>query len=385
MKVSKLDLRIILLWTALFQIHLPNEKIYYVYQFVVACILFMESLMEIRKKSNCLSLFLYPITIVISCIINRNTILYTQVARGFTSALLIVDVFLMIKRYEKKQGAKKLFYLLYKMSQLYAIINVLWIVALVGTGNLQKAALDETLFLGNKFSTAYMLLFYLMFFCIAWNGNRFFPKRWKKTLFAIQALGCIGLCSLIETATGVIAVVVFLLLILFGKRVICIIENPFIMVGVIIGSMLLIFGLSMILEVPFVQNIIINILHKDLGLTGRMELYTILYPLVLKSGFWGGGYGSYVATSLAYHGWYNAQNGLAEIILTYGFIGGVTFLILVFTSVANAMNKNVILYSAILVFVIVAVVEIPFNICFILLLSLLQVRCGNDGGVMEVA
>ena len=58
---------------------------------------------------------------------------------------------------------------------------------------------------------------------------------------------------------------------------------------------------------------------------------------------------------------------------------------MVFTSVANAMNKNVILYSTILVFVIVAVVEIPFNIGFILLLSLLQVRCGNDGGVMEVA
>ena len=289
MKVSKLDLRIILLWTALFQIHLPNEKIYYVYQFVVACILFMESLMEIKKKSNCLSLFLYPITIVISCIINRNTILYTQVARGFITALLIVDVFLMIKRYEKKQGAQKLFYLLYKVSQLYAIINVLWIVALVGTGNLRKAVLDETLFLGGKFSTAYMLLFYLMFFCIAWNGNRCFPKRWKKALFAIQALGCIGLCSLIETATGIIAVVAFLLLILFGKRVIRIIENPFIMVGVIIGSMFLIFGLSMILEIPFVQNIIINILHKDLGLTGRMELYTLLYPLVLKSGFWGGG------------------------------------------------------------------------------------------------
>lgn len=377
MKVSKLDLRIILLWIALFQFYLPNEKIYYVYQFAIACFIFIESLAEIRKRPNYLLILLYPLTIVISCIVNRNTILYTQVARGFTNALLIADVFLMIKRYEKKRGAKKLFGILYSMSKLYAIMNILWIIVLLVTGNLQKAVLDEFLFSRGKFPTAYILLFYLMFFCTAWNGNHYFSKRWKKALFIVQAIGCIGICVLIETSTGIIAIFAFLILTLFGKRLIRIIENPFVIVGVMIGSMFLIFGLSAILKFPFVQNIIVNVLHEDLSLTGRMELYTLLYPLVLKSGLWGGGFGSYVATTLAYHGWYNAQNGLAEIILTYGFVGGVTFLTLVFISVVGAMNKNIILYLAIFVFIIVAVVEIPFNSGFILLLSLLQVQYDN--------
>lgn len=374
MKVSKLDLRIILLWFALFQFYLPNEKIYYIYQFVIACFVFAESLGEIKGRSAYLLLFLYPLTIVISCIVNRNTILYTQVARGFANALLITDVFLMIKRYEKKRGAEKLLSVLYGMSKLYAIMSILWIIALIASGNLQKAVLEEFLFTRGKFSTAYILIFYLLFFCLAWNGNRCFPQKWKKKLFIVQAVGCIGVCALIETSTGIIAILAFLMLTLFGKRIIRIIENPFVIVGVIIGSMFSIFGLSAILQLSVVQKVIVNVLHEDLSLTGRMELYSLLYPLVLKSGLWGGGFGSYVAATLAYHGWYNAQNGLAEIILTYGFVGGFTFLTLVFASVIGSKNRNIMLYLAIFVFIIVAVVEIPFNSGFFLLLSLLQVK-----------
>ena len=145
----------------------------------------------------------------------------------------------------------------------------------------------------------------------------------------------------------------------------------------IIGSMLLIFCLKYILQLSFVQNIIVNVLHEDISLTGRMELYTLLGPLVLKSGLFGGGFGSYVAATLAYHGWYNAQNGLAEIILTYGFLGGISFLLLTFVLMYKAKNKNAALYSAIMVFIVVAIVEIPFNNSFILLLSLLQIQYSN--------
>lgn len=264
-------------------------------------------------------------------------------------------------------------------------MNVLWIIILIATGNLQKAVLNEFLFSRGKFPTAYIFLFYLMFFCMVWKGNRYFPKRWKKSLFIIQAIGCIGICILIETSTGIIATLLFLMLTLLGKNLIRIIENPFVIVGLIIASMFLVFGLSAILQLPFVQNIIVNVLHEDLSLTGRMELYNLLYPLVMKSGLWGGGFGSYVAATLAYHGWYNAQNGLAEIILKYGFVGGVTFLTLVFISVAGDKSKNIMLYLAIFVFIIVAIVEVPFNNGFIFLLSLLQVQYDNkvdfiDGG-----
>ena len=102
MKVSKYDLRIILLWFAIFQFYIPNEKIYYVYQAVVTGFIFLDSFEQIIKRPKYLLMFMYPLTIIISCIINRDTILYTQVFRGCIGALLIMDIFLVIKQYEKK-------------------------------------------------------------------------------------------------------------------------------------------------------------------------------------------------------------------------------------------------------------------------------------------
>lgn len=361
------------LWLAIFQFYIPNKKIYYVFQFAVALLLFIDSLPEIKRNSKYFLLFLYPLTIMISCIVNRDSITYTQVARGFTSALLMIDIFLLVGRYERRRWGEKLINTLYKMSKIYAIANVLWIIGLIAMGKLQDAVQNDFLFSRGKFPTAYVLLFYLMFFCMCWNGNRLVSVRFKKQVFMLAAVGCIGICSLIETATGILAILAFTVLVLFGGNIEKLIKNPIAILCLIISSMFFVFLLGEILQIELVQNFIVNILHEDLSLTGRMELYSLLFPLVMKSGLWGGGFGSYVAATLAYHGWYNAQNGLAEIILTYGFVGGITFLLLVFFSFVFAKNHGRLLYLTILVFVIVAIVEIPFNSSFILLLSLSQI------------
>ena len=71
----------------------------------------------------------------------------------------------------------------------------------------------------------------------------------------------------------------------------------------------MILALNAILALPIVQTLIVKILHEDIGLTGRMRLYTLLYSLFVKAGIFGNGFGSYVTTSLEYHGRANAQNG----------------------------------------------------------------------------
>lgn len=374
MRISTWDLRVAVLWFAIFQFYIPNEKIYYVFQFAVAVFLLVDSLPEIKRNSKYFLLFLYPLTIMISCIVNRDSIAYTQVVRGFTSAFLMIDIFLLVGRYERRRGAEKLICTLYKMSKIYAIANVVWIIGLIVIGKLQDAVLNEFLFSRGKFPTAYLLLFYLMFFCMCWNGNKFISAKFKKQVFIVTAICCMGICSLIETATGILAILAFTFFVIFGRCIEKLIKNPIAIIGLIISSMFFVFLLGELLQIELVQNFIVDILHEDLSLTGRMALYSLLFPLVLKSGLWGGGFGSYVAATLAYHGWYNAQNGLAEIILTYGFVGGITFLLLVFISFVLAKNHSRVLYLTVLVFVIVAIVEIPFNSGFVLLLSLSQIN-----------
>lgn len=371
-RINKMNLIMVLLWTGIFQFYIPNEKIYYIYDFFVAIIVFIISIFEIRKIPGKLFVLLYSLVIVASCLINRNTILYTQVMRGVTYAILILDIILYLHKYVRKYGTEKMFNILYRICRFYFLINIIWILVLEVTGKLEDAVQNEYLFLCGKFPTAYMMIFYLLFFMLAWPGNLIIKKKRKKIVFVLLVALCTSLCWLIETSTGVLAILLFGVLVLVPKneKVLKILCNPIVLCGTIIGSMMLIFSINMIVSSSFVKNLIINILHEDMTLTGRTQLYSMLYPLLMKAGAFGSGFGSYVTTQLGYHKWYNAQNGLAEIILTYGFAGGVTFLGFVFNSALY--NKKYIkpINAAILVFIIIAVVEIPFNLRFIFLISI---------------
>lgn len=362
----------ILLWCALFPFYLPIMEVYYVYQFIVAILILLYSFLEIGKLSGRFFLILYPIIVVISCLINNSTILITQVLRGITYALLMMDVFAFIHLFIRLRKSNNLIKLCYMMSKIYAFMNIVWILVLCISGNISDAVNDEFLFSRGKFSTAYIFLFNLLFFCLAWRGNVFFSKKYKKQILVLLSLGYICICAVIQTATGIIVITLFLVLILIPGNLLKIVGNPIVLILLIIESMILMLFLEVILSNPIFQNLVVNILHEDLTLTGRLQLYSLLPPLIMKSGFFGSGFGSYVAAKLAYHGWYNAQNGLVEIILTYGFLGAGSFLSMVYTSAVHGRVYLKPLNATIFIFCIVAIVEIPFGVNFVLLLSLLM-------------
>lgn len=379
-RINKLDIMIILLWCAIFPFYIPIKDLYYIYQLVVTIVIWLFCLSEIRRIPLIIFLWMYPITIIVSSIINRNTILYTQVVRGTTGALLMMGTFLIIHMYIRLKGTERLFAILYRMSKVYAVISILWVLGLIVIGKLGDAVQNEFLFLGGKFPTAYMLIFNLMLFLISWKGNKLLKSKYKKTIFFVLCLVDIIVCILIETATGVVAIALFFVFMILPGKILKIVNKPVVLIMLIVGSMVFISSINIIISLPIVQSLIVNVLHEDLSLTGRMQLYELLFPLMMKSGLWGGGYGSYVATRLGYHGWYNAQNGLAEIILTYGFLGAGSFLLMVFTVSLKSKEQIKPLNSALLVFIIIAIVEIPFNMSFVLLLALIMMsNCKNIG------
>ena len=176
-----------------------------------------------------------------------------------------------------------------------------------------------------------------------------------------------------KASTGIVAIAFFSISVLFLDKLIKIISNPVIAIIAMSISMGVIFALNAILALPIVQTLIVKILHEDLGLTGRMRLYTLLYSLFVKAGIFGNGFGSYVTTSLEYHGWANAQNGLAEIVLTYGWWGAISLLAIVFNRLRQRKVELAPLNAALLTFIMVAVVEIPYDAKFILLIMLFGV------------
>lgn len=372
MRINKMNLMVILLWIAIFPFYTRNEKIFYIYQFVVAIVIAISTISELKNIPGKFFLCFYPIVIVVSCVLNRSIILYTQVFRGGTLALLILDIFLLLHKYIRTRSGLSLFNIFYRLSSLYVIINILWVFALVLTGGINDAIQNNFLFSKSKFTVAYTCVFFLMFYCIVWSGNKLFPGKYKKTIFILLSLICIALCMMVQTATGAIALALFMILMLVPRKILKRINNPVILIALILASMWIIFSLSLVVSLPPVQRLITNVFHKDLTLTGRLHIYELLSPLLFRSGFLGSGFGSYVAQSLGEHGWYNAQNGLAETILTYGFLGAGSFLILVFISSYYSKGCVEPINAAILVFIIVAIVEIPFTERFAFLLALLM-------------
>ena len=219
-KINLLDTLLILFWIAIVGIYVPNPSIYYIYQGIITIIVFLISISEIKNLFLQGEILILSGIIVISCILNRNQILYTQVIRGIVYGLLIVDMFIFLKKYIKIRGAYKLIENFYKISKVYFVINLIWIFILLISGNLIECIQNEKLFLGGKFPTVYSFIFYLMFFCMYWSGNKVFPFLMKKKLFLFISIICIWMSYLLQASTGIIAITIFVLLELFGEKIV---------------------------------------------------------------------------------------------------------------------------------------------------------------------
>ena len=73
----------------------------------MAIIIFIAAFSEIKGVMKNGIILLYPCGIVISCILNKNTILYTQMMRGFIYALIVLDTFLFLNKFVKKRGSDR--------------------------------------------------------------------------------------------------------------------------------------------------------------------------------------------------------------------------------------------------------------------------------------
>lgn len=366
-KIKINDLLLVLLWLSVFPIQLPGKMTYVIQAFLVLTI-FLNSFSEIKRIQYNFLILLFPITITISCFLNKNSILITQVLRGVTYSLLIIDVYTYIHRYIRLAGEQRMLAILYKLSKCYFVFGFVWTIALVMLGKPMDT--DIYMPLGGKFNSAYIFLIFLILFRIQQKDRGTSRILKDNVIFIVLSILCIWTCVLLQVSTGIVAIVFFAALIFVPNDFTKCINNAVVFIALIIGSMVIVFSISTVLNLHFVQNIVVDILHEDLSLTGRTALYELLLPQIFKSGMFGGGFGSYIASQLGYHGWLNAQNGLSEVILTYGFCGAITFLILCFASSKGRNGYYKSLNAGIITFIFIAIVEVPFDIRFIFLLAL---------------
>ena len=128
-----------------------------------------------------------------------------------------------------------------------------------------------------------------------------------------------------------------------------------------------------------ISSQIVSAFLHDVGEVGTIEsrakIYTYLPNIISQKMWLGYGYNSNIVAKVIAG---NAQNALLHIIVQFGVIGAVAFIMMTISSIKSAIKKNgydirpVIYY--IIAFIFAGVIEITFGFYFYFLLSLLIIE-----------
>ena len=138
-------------------------------------------------------------------------------------------------------------------------------------------------------------------------------------------------------------------------------------------SFLIIYQIGFLLQSKPVQYVIINVLHEDLTLTGRMNIYNEISNILLEHKWLGYGYGKSYDIIMSRIGYADSQNALMECIINYGIVGtGVLLLIFYFSiKLSNGNERKFYIMIYLYAMVVMGVVEITINLLFMFAVSMM--------------
>lgn len=314
-------------------------------------------------------------TLIVSYI-NRNG--YTD-RNPFLAAIVftatLVEFVLTVEIFCQREEMQNLIKVFYRMTLLVVIATDCLI--LFTTIHLQYGG--DVFLVGTKFSVIYMH-FYLISFFIADKNVRLRTIRESSLNNAILVIFFImTLIMSIElgTATGIVGTVALLFFLWLNEKNIGFFLNGKIFFVALMASLLFAVFVEIILSNSVVTYIITQLLGKDVTLTFRTVIYSMLPNIMKGRWLWGFGYGTGYEV-LMRHGIVDAQNGVFDWIQQIGICG--TTLLVMWLCIAMKRPKNdyKINYSdvrsltaLIYVFVLLATVEITFSSDFLAAVVLL--------------
>jgi len=239
----------------------------------------------------------------------------------------------------------------------------------------------EGYMVGNKFTVCYLNLYFCAIYYMAHPILN--HKQKQLLLLFIFMLAAVSIHT--QCTTTLLGAVVLAVLAIFSsdrmKKHLSSIKIVFF--TLFVCDILFFFFTPWFLQFDFVQDFIVNVLHEDLTLTGRLDIYMNIQDAFEESPWIGYGVGNSNMISRMYTGAFDAQNGLADLFIQFGALGCLTFLMIIFLLFRQIKNKYVTVYP-IVVFVYaifaISMVEIPFKHSFVFfLLMLLQKKNDNVG------
>lgn len=184
---------------------------------------------------------------------------------------------------------------------------------------------------GSKFKVSYLhsqLLVLLLTKQKICGGNK------KLFYFAIilYSVLIIFISFYVDCMTGILLFFFFVIIYLLFSKAKKLLAHPLLAVFILLFFTFFVFFSDELLKNNFLQDFILNVLNRDLSLTGRMFIYAKLPELM--SGHWilGYGYGSVYEICIRTIGYANTQNGIFNWLLQMGIPSVILLFIIIYIS-----------------------------------------------------
>lgn len=235
---------------------------------------------------------------------------------------------------------------------------------------IEKGSLTEYSF-GNKFTLGYYHLYLCsLYYLIHPRLDTIKQKLILSFLILMMILSSI----ITKCSTMILGALTFMIFSLFISDTFRnhLASAKIIVISVIVIDLGFFFLATWILQYDFVQYVIQDILHRDITLTGRLQIYTDIQEAFTISPWIGLGYGNSLVVSKYFTDAFDSQNGLVELFIQIGVIGVAVFLLILYTSSKTFENSKHLknpLVAFIYAIIAISIVEIPFKHSFIFFLS----------------
>lgn len=311
--------------------------------------------------------------VIVSSYINRNAVTERQVLLvAIIFAVKIVEIFFLFEFFAIKGKFKELISTLFYLTLFYCVLSDITLLVFPNL-HVQKGMYY---LIGNKFELSYLHLQLLVLFLQRQKNKGVTSKAvGNNVLFITLGVLSLFICSKIDCSTGIIGVVLLFVFYFLNFEKKEQFKKPFTFFAIlfIAASVLLLFS-SIVTWEP-IRYLIVDVLHKDITLTGRLNIYSKLHLVFNNHILLGYGLGSSYEVSMKLISGPNTQNGILEVILEQGVLSLGLLLIVVYKVFKfNSKNANFTYLILILyIYALFASIEITLNLSFITWLALLLV------------
>ena len=360
MKIKQVKIMIFLLYYALFKIYIIPTGLQQITKIASVFIVILFLLTNFNLKSLFNISVPFSMVVILSGVYSyfKNINDIGSMMDGILYAICLYCICTLLIYCSEKNYIESFVNIFFSMSVLYCIFSLMTILIY---GVAEEGA-TIYYFAGNKFSTGYLFIMTAALFFVKYhekiNINLFY-----RVINIFLCLTAIAVCLWIHCATASIAAFFVLIFTLMSASIRQGLKDWRIFLIVIFASTILVFGFEKIISIPQIQNIVVNVLDKDLTMTGRKGIYHELLTIIQKSKWFGYGYGNTIVSEILGYG--NAQNGLFQIIVNYGIIGCIVFIATIIKCTQKAtVPKYDGLYALAYAMIIASIVEISFNYQF---------------------